>query len=757
MLPGLLADLDAESADLDARVAPLDARDWARPTPAPGWTRRTPDRPPGLDRPGRAARRHRRGGVLRGGGGQLGDDPEHLRRPRRRRVPRPAGRAARRWRAGRAALANALGDVPAGPEAAVVRHPHVADVDGDRADHGDLGARPGRGRRARRRPAPRPTACGTWRTSASVPSGTRSCACGRPAPTEPVRVELVAPDGDTLDVRSGRRRQPGHRPGARLLPPGHPAPPPRRPGPAGHRPGGRRVARPRPGVRRPARRRAAHPRRPCHDADPDRQRLRLLRRPVHRLAGDARRRRARRAHRRLPRRADHADPRPRPPARPGPGLREDVPAPDERHCLGHRPRPGREDRDQRRRAQPGRAWPPPSALAGGSACRRIGYVEGDALRRPDALTANAYLGRVRHRRLPRRRSGRRGDRAGHRRLAGGRPGRRRTSAGDATTSTRWPAPPSPGTSSSAGRRSTGGNFSFFTELPDGGRRPGFPIAEVHADGSAVITKHPGTGGAVTVETVTAQLLYEIGAPAYLGPDVVTHLDTVTLGAGRARPGPGHRHPGQPAAAHAQGRRQQPRRLPQRDDVRALRARHRGQGGAGQGAADRGGRQGRAGVHAGPHRPPGRRRHRGGQRAAARTPEDSDQKRAGRAFSAAAVELALASYPGLTLTTAARRRDPVRRLHRRHRRAGRGRAHRRPPGWRARHDPPTARIHRRSWTLARRATTGKAADIQSEDRRRDRAGRSGEVVGARSGDKGGDANLGVWARTDAGTRGGCATG
>src|SRR5690606_22162055 len=79
-----------------------------------------------------------------------------------------------------------------------------------------------------------------------------------------------------------------------------------------------------------------------------------------------------------------------------------------------------------------------------------------------------------------------------------------------------------------GAQATGGNCSFFTELPDGGRRPGFPIAEIHADGSAVITKHPGTGGAVTVETVTAQLLYEIGSPAYLGPDVVTHLDTVTL-------------------------------------------------------------------------------------------------------------------------------------------------------------------------------------------------------------------------------------
>ncbi|WP_418887810.1 acyclic terpene utilization AtuA family protein [Mycobacterium avium] len=60
------------------------------------------------------------------------------------------------------------------------------------------------------------------------------------------------------------------------------------------------------------------------------------------------------------------------------------------------------------------------------------------------------------------------------------------------------------------------------------RYPGFPIAEVAEDGSSVITKHPGTGGLVSVGTVTAQLLYEIAEPAYLGPDVVTHFDTIRL-------------------------------------------------------------------------------------------------------------------------------------------------------------------------------------------------------------------------------------
>jgi hypothetical protein len=78
-----------------------------------------------------------------------------------------------------------------------------------------------------------------------------------------------------------------------------------------------------------------------------------------------------------------------------------------------------------------------------------------------------------------------------------------------------------------GPQATGGNFSGFPTIADL-LQPGFPIAEIAADGSSVITKNPGTGGAVTPDTVTAQLLYEIGEPAYLNPDVITHLDTATL-------------------------------------------------------------------------------------------------------------------------------------------------------------------------------------------------------------------------------------
>lgn len=78
-----------------------------------------------------------------------------------------------------------------------------------------------------------------------------------------------------------------------------------------------------------------------------------------------------------------------------------------------------------------------------------------------------------------------------------------------------------------GAHATGGNFSFFREVP-GLEHPGFPLAELHGDGSSVITKHPGTGGLVSVETVTAQLLYEIEGPAYFGPDVVARFDTIRL-------------------------------------------------------------------------------------------------------------------------------------------------------------------------------------------------------------------------------------
>ena len=78
-----------------------------------------------------------------------------------------------------------------------------------------------------------------------------------------------------------------------------------------------------------------------------------------------------------------------------------------------------------------------------------------------------------------------------------------------------------------GTQATGGNYSFFSEVP-GMERVGFPWAEVASDGSSVIGKHDDSGGEVSIGTVTSQLLYEIGGPEYFGPDVTTRFDTIEL-------------------------------------------------------------------------------------------------------------------------------------------------------------------------------------------------------------------------------------
>ena len=78
-----------------------------------------------------------------------------------------------------------------------------------------------------------------------------------------------------------------------------------------------------------------------------------------------------------------------------------------------------------------------------------------------------------------------------------------------------------------GAQCTGGNYAFFQEVP-GLEHPGFPIADISPDGSSVITKHESHGGLVSVGTVTAQLLYEIGSPLYLNPDVSARFDTIKL-------------------------------------------------------------------------------------------------------------------------------------------------------------------------------------------------------------------------------------
>ncbi len=78
-----------------------------------------------------------------------------------------------------------------------------------------------------------------------------------------------------------------------------------------------------------------------------------------------------------------------------------------------------------------------------------------------------------------------------------------------------------------GAQCCGGNYSFIEEVPTF-RNVGYPIAEMEADGSFTISKHPGTGGLISVGTVTAQLLYEISTPAYYNPDVIAHFDTLSI-------------------------------------------------------------------------------------------------------------------------------------------------------------------------------------------------------------------------------------
>src|SRR2546429_700764 len=157
---------------------------------------------------------------------------------------------------------------------------------------------------------------------------------------------------------------------------------------------------------------------------------------------------------------------------------------------------------------------------------KIGYVTGDELPPGDALAANAYLGAFGIAQCLA---------AGADVVVTGRVTDASLVVGPAIARFGWGRTDHDALAGATvaghilecGAQATGGNYAFFTELADM-RHPGFPIAEVAADGSCVITKHDGTGGAVTVETVTAQLLYEIGAPRYPGPDVVAHFDTIAL-------------------------------------------------------------------------------------------------------------------------------------------------------------------------------------------------------------------------------------
>ncbi len=204
-----------------------------------------------------------------------------------------------------------------------------------------------------------------------------------------------------------------------------------------------------------------------------------------------------------------------------------------------------------------------------------------------------------------------------------------------------------------GTQATGGNFSGFLSLPRDARPLGFPIAEVAADGSSVITKHDGTAGAVTVDTVTAQLMYEIQTAQYLNPDVTVDLTSVLLeqvGADRVRisdvrgAAPPERL--KVSVNTLGGHRNQVEFVLTGLDIAAKAAWVREQ----------------LEARLGPHRPevvdwhldrlplPDAETEEAASCLLRVTVKDPSPDVVGRAFSAAAVELALGSYPGFTMTS-----------------------------------------------------------------------------------------------------------
>jgi len=303
-----------------------------------------------------------------------------------------------------------------------------------------------------------------------------------------------------------------------------------------------------------------------------------------------------------------------------------------------------------------------------------------------------------------------------------------------------------------GAQATGGNYAFFTEVP-GLEHPGFPIAEIGADGSSVITKHPGTGGEVSVGTVTAQLLYEIGGPLYANPDVVADFSTIVLeqvgpdrvavSGVRGRPAPDTVK----VSVNLLGGWRNSMTLVLTgldiDEKAALVRRTLDERLAGEEIADLDVRLVRSDRPDAPTN----------EQASAQlrvTAKDADPDKVGRRFSGAVTELALASYPGFYLTS--------------------------PPGDATAYGVfwptliPSTDVDqvavlpdgtRRPVPVSPPVTSPGPAtrmviglDQEEAAARRSAAGFGptrrlplGKLVGARSGDKGGNANVGLWVRTE----------
>lgn len=297
-----------------------------------------------------------------------------------------------------------------------------------------------------------------------------------------------------------------------------------------------------------------------------------------------------------------------------------------------------------------------------------------------------------------------------------------------------------------GTQVTGGNFAFFTDIGEVAdlTEPGFPIAEIASDGSSVITKQPGTGGAVTVDTVTAQLLYEIASPRYAVPDVVARFDTVRL----RELGPDrieiHGVRGEPAPATAKALLTYPGGFRNSMTLALTGANRRAKAELAERAVwaqIRGGRGRFAesaveviGAHLDSADPTD-------QSYVRISVADPDAAIAGREFSSAVVATALGSFPGLYLTT--------------------------PPGSAAEfmvgwptlidtsHVRPRVRVDEREVdvgslpeTRVVRADEPRAASCDNAFRGVELTTINvGTYVGARSGDKGGNANLGLWVQNE----------
>jgi hypothetical protein len=292
-----------------------------------------------------------------------------------------------------------------------------------------------------------------------------------------------------------------------------------------------------------------------------------------------------------------------------------------------------------------------------------------------------------------------------------------------------------------GAQATGGNYAFFTEIADLAH-PGFPLAEIHADGSSVITKHPGTGGAVSVGTVTAQLLYEITGARYANPDVTLRVDTIELsddGPDRVRIGGVTGEPPPPTLKVSLnsigGFRNEMTLVLTGLDIEAK--------------ADLVRSQLESGLTVKPAEMEwtlARTDHPDADTEEAASAllrcvvRDADPANVGRHFSSAAVELALASYPGFHAT------GPP----------GEGQVYGVfTPGYVAAAEVPHVAVHS-DGTRVDIAPASETVELTSlpppalpEPLKFGTTRRAplGVIAGARSGDKGGSANVGIWVRTD----------